>query len=614
MSFYSSLLRIKNKILHKQICIIDGNVDDFIFPHQLNMNNLYNGNDMITLPQYLAYLFHEMNYQDIKYFNPSIGSILSENGKIDLDFMEEHNKEIDPKINNTSLHMFITNMNSEIALMKKYKKLERKKAYIIDFSEILLSYANVDLAISKIAELISSFTSIFSKSISSYLNFTKKLVLICRNVNILNTFLTNKNLEVCFHTIQKPDIIERKEILSKFSNLFNFYDDYSINDQIELENISLLTNNLTFREILQMIRINNIYKVDNFKSLYNLVMFDKKESEWEKIDEKKIKTLTSFLSERVKGQNEAIEQIKQTIIRSYVGLSGIAQSSKNSKPKGILFFAGPTGVGKTELAKALTEFVFGDESKFIRFDMSEYNLEHSDQKLIGAPPGYVGYEMGGQLTNAVKEKPFSILLFDEIEKAHAKILDKFLQILEDGRLTSSKGELIDFSETFIIFTSNIGSDLITNVNLNHEQNRKIYIDAIKEYFINRIQRPEILNRIGIKNIIPFNHIVDDRAIKEIIQHKFNILKEKLLSEKNINLNLRRPSDFDELVILIKRNYQLRLGGRGLVVSFETIFIDELVKFIFKNIPNQITSKNDSIYYIDYFVENNRLMFDFKKHI
>ncbi|AFX74678.1 ATPases with chaperone activity, ATP-binding subunit [Mesomycoplasma hyorhinis SK76] len=121
-----------------------------------------------------------------------------------------------------------------------------------------------------------------------------------------------------------------------------------------------------------------------------------------------------------------------------------------------MFFTGPTGTGKTEISKALAEFIFGSENHLIRFDMSEYNLEHSDQKLIGAPPGYEGHEAGGQLTNAIKEKPFSIVLFDEIEKAHGRILDKFLQILEDGRLTSSKGELVDFSETFIIFTSNLG--------------------------------------------------------------------------------------------------------------------------------------------------------------
>jgi len=131
-------------------------------------------------------------------------------------------------------------------------------------------------------------------------------------------------------------------------------------------------------------------------------------------------------------------------------------SSESSKPRGILFLAGPTGTGKTEIVKAIAEALFEDEKTLIRFDMSEYTAEHSDQKLFGAPPGYVGYDNGGQLTNAVKNNPFSILLFDEIEKAHPNIMDKFLQILEDGRMTDGQGNTVYFSETLIFFTSNVG--------------------------------------------------------------------------------------------------------------------------------------------------------------
>lgn len=614
MSYYNSLKQIKNKILQKQVCILTGNLDDFIVPNHIDIKSVYGNNDLITLPQYLSYLFYLLKYDDIKYFNPSLGTIFVNDGRLNISNVGQQENQDGPTIDNTSFHMFVSNLSGEISYLKKTNNYYDKKAYIVDFAEILLSTNNMDLALSKIADLISCFTSVFSHTTSDYIESNHRLIILCRNKNILSHFLTFKNYEICFHNIAKPDVLERKQFILRYSNLFNFKDDYLLSDENELTNASILTNDLSFREILQMARINQTIDVDNFKALYNLVTFDKKESEWEKIDEKKIKSLSMFLNERVKGQKEAIEQIKQTIIRSYVGLSGIAQSSKNYKPKGILFFAGPTGVGKTELAKVLTEFVFGDESKFIRFDMSEYNLEHSDQKLIGAPPGYVGHESGGQLTNAVKEKPFSIILFDEIEKAHTKILDKFLQILEDGRLTSSKGELIDFSETFIIFTSNIGSDLITSVNNNQSNNRKIYVDAIKEFFINRIQRPEILNRIGIKNIVPFNYITDDSTIKEIIQYKFNILKEKMLSEKNISLNPKRAVDFDLLIELIKSDYQVRLGGRGLVVSFESIFIDELVNFLFKNMSQQLSNKDNAIYSVDYYVQNSKLQFEFKNQI
>ena len=176
----------------------------------------------------------------------------------------------------------------------------------------------------------------------------------------------------------------------------------------------------------------------------------------------------------------------------------------------ILFFVGPTGVGKTELSKALAKFLFGDEQACIRFDMSEYAQENSDQKLIGAPPGYVGYEEGGQLTNAVREKPFSIILFDEIEKAakpNPRILDIFLQILEDGRLTDSKGETVYFSESVIIFTSNLGASEVSSSGSNEEVAEE-FIKIVKNYFDNEIKRPEILGRIGYNNIVPFNFIKD----------------------------------------------------------------------------------------------------------
>ncbi|MDK2819759.1 MAG: ATP-dependent Clp protease ATP-binding subunit [Mycoplasmataceae bacterium] len=245
-----------------------------------------------------------------------------------------------------------------------------------------------------------------------------------------------------------------------------------------------------------------------------------------------------------------------------------------------MFLAGPTGTGKTEISKAICEFVFGDESRLIRFDMSEYNHEHSDQRLIGAPPGYVGYDAGGQLTSAVKNKPFSILLFDEIEKAHGKILDKFLQILEDGRLTSSQGETIDFSETFIIFTSNIGS---SSVKIENDKNitRKGFINAVIEHFKTNLQRPEILNRIGIKNIVPFNFIVDNEIINEILNVKLSKIFKSLKEEKLIFLNIDQQNK-DILFKIVSSRFNREMGGRGLIVELETIFIDKLSIFIFEN--------------------------------
>jgi len=157
---------------------------------------------------------------------------------------------------------------------------------------------------------------------------------------------------------------------------------------------------------------------------------------WRIIDRSKISGAEDFVRARVKGQDHAVVHMLDIIKRA---VTGVGRSSTNGRPRGVAFLAGPTGVGKTELAKTITSLLFGDESAYIRFDMSEFSAEHADQRLIGAPPGYVGYDAGGELTNAIREKPFSVVLFDEIEKAHPRILDKFLQILDDGVLTSGRG-------------------------------------------------------------------------------------------------------------------------------------------------------------------------------
>ena len=156
------------------------------------------------------------------------------------------------------------------------------------------------------------------------------------------------------------------------------------------------------------------------------------EDPWKRLDRSKIANGMEFIGRRVKGQQQAVVKALDIIKRAVTGLSGAQASKAGGRPRGIMFLAGPTGVGKTELAKALTELLFGDERAYIRFDMSEFSAEHADQRLMGAPPGYVGYDAGDELTNAIREKPFSVVLFDEIEKAHPRILDKFLQMLDRG--------------------------------------------------------------------------------------------------------------------------------------------------------------------------------------
>ena len=313
-----------------------------------------------------------------------------------------------------------------------------------------------------------------------------------------------------------------------------------------------------------------------YERLINLVKYGEKTSPWEELSRDKLMQIEERLSLRVKGQDEAIEKVRDVIIRAFTGFSGLQHSSKQRKPKGTIFFVGPTGVGKTELAKSLAEFVFGDESACIRFDMSEYNHEHSDQRLVGAPPGYVGYEAGGQLTNAVKAKPFCVLLFDEIEKAHGKILDKFLQILEDGRLTDGKGETVSFSETIIIFTSNIGAAEV-NPDLAPAEARKQFIQAVQNHFVSKLGRPELLNRIG-DNIVAFNFIDDPEVFIQIARSKFRSVEEFVRDRYHVTLEFE---DENAAFMAIAKQSGRENGGRGMLNRMESAIIDPLSMFIFE---------------------------------
>jgi len=251
-------------------------------------------------------------------------------------------------------------------------------------------------------------------------------------------------------------------------------------------------------------------------------------------------------------------------------------------PKGTLFFVGPTGVGKTELAKALAEFLFGDEEAFIRFDMSEFNHEHSDQRLVGAPPGYVGYEEGGQLTNAIRKRPFCVLLFDEIEKAHLRILDKFLQILEDGRLTDGRGQTVSFSEAIIIFTSNIGAAEIDPTS-SDEQAREAFRSTVRDHFVRKMGRPELLNRIG-DNIVAFNFVRDRGFLAEIMRSKLGSLRAQL--KEKYGFRTVRIADEQAFLETVAQDIDPAMGGRGAITALTKWLIDPVSKFLFAEVSDR----------------------------
>ncbi|TAN49777.1 MAG: ATP-dependent Clp protease ATP-binding subunit [Methylococcaceae bacterium] len=300
----------------------------------------------------------------------------------------------------------------------------------------------------------------------------------------------------------------------------------------------------------------------------------------------KIRDAQAFIEDRVKGQHQAVVKTLDILKRSVMGMTGAQARSGGSRPRGVLFFAGPTGVGKTELAKTLTQLVFGDERAYLRFDMSEFAEEHSSARLLGAPPGYIGFDAGGELTNAVREKPFSVVLFDEIEKAHPRILDKFLQILEDGRLTDGRGDTAYFSETMLVFTSNLGiyvedaqGKRVQNVKPGdaYETVAAKVRQAIADYFKFKLSRPELLNRIG-DNIVVFNFITPDIATL-IFDGMLRNVARRLFEE--LKLQLSMPAAIrDEL--LQRCTHDLSDGGRGIGNQLESVFINPLSRALFEH--------------------------------
>ncbi len=574
--------RIKREVGIKRCVIIDGNVGDVYLDDK---------NQIVDLKKYLTEMLEDLKYDDIVYWDRVNGidgdiSSLKITEEKEIEGEEYSLDDDDDEKQNTTVSTGSFKEPSEIfnLVFKNLTNKNRKTVFILNWSDYLFSNGGQhDNEERQNLTLLGK--SIKDKKVN-YLSTDvneSTIILITNKLSNFPLSFYQANPEVSTITLSKPDRLERRRLLEKIEAGFELKfnpGETLLNSSRTNEYIDVLED-FTNREIIQMAKLSRKEEKLTFDKLYLLFKYGEKDNPWEKLAYDDVKNIKKKLSERVVGQDEAIEKIEKTVVKAYMGLTGLHKTSSRSMPKGVFFFVGPTGVGKTELSKALAKFLFGDEQACIRFDMSEYAQENSDQKLIGAPPGYVGYEQGGQLTNAIKEKPFSVILFDEIEKAakpNPRILDIFLQILEDGRLTDSKGETVYFSESIIIFTSNLGASEVKPSD-NKEETAEEFIRIVKNYFDNEIKRPEILGRIGYSNIVPFNFILDDEFAIQIAKSKLNPIKKGI--QEKYRLDLEFESELNFIRYILKRVDKSK-GGRDILNAINDILLDELSMFLFNN--------------------------------
>ncbi|WP_394727028.1 AAA family ATPase [Altererythrobacter sp. GH1-8] len=394
--------------------------------------------------------------------------------------------------------------------------------------------------------------------------------------------------------VELPNL-EDRHVFAK--TLLPMFCDYDTLDDAEisafLEQFALEADSLTLVGMRKVAELAHGEKIAT-KDIADAIRMDRlgtRRNPWKsEIMRARVARAEEILSKRVKGQKRAIEKSLDILIRSIVGLSGSQTSSRHSRPRGVLFLAGPTGVGKTELAKAITELLFGEDTACHRFDMSEFMEENSISRMIGAPPGHPGHEHGGQLVNAMHKKPFSVVLFDEVEKAHPRILDMFLQILDEGRLTDSRGSTAYFSEALIIFTSNIGmigKDHTQNLGMNilpgdsYAELEQKLIEAIRNHFRIELHRPELYNRLG-QNIVAFEFISGTVAY-EIFLAIIGRVKDAVRAEHAVEVIIEDEALGQIRDLCLTDWFE---GGRGIANRIETHFINPLAREIFRLHPKR----------------------------
>ncbi len=579
----------------KPLLILEGNVlDQYRYPEA---GTVVRENELVPLSRYLMGYFVDNGWEDVVFYSNLVGFVNPYSPQMLAHFAALAGV----KAKDGAIAAEFTGNEAASAPNLIRRVMGQNRRATVTILELASHYITTPERMGQ-AE-VNSFNLLLQGALSSATVRTQQgkrqnlLILLVNKVNDLPAWFYLNNPVCKTLTLEAPDREERKRLISgAFPSFFDstvyrtdmpYYREHPEDLEKLQEKFVGLTEGMTFTELDGLRRLSKQEgtPIRDLCTVVDLYKYGIKENPWQSLSMASLRHAKEDFQQRIKGQDHALERTLDVVKRAVTGMNGLSSSS-TAKPKGVLFYAGPTGVGKTETAKALAEKLFGDESTCIRFDMSEFGQSHSDQKLMGAPPGYVGYEAGGQLTNAVKKNPFCILLFDEIEKAHASILDKFLQILEDGRMTDGQGNTVYFSETIIIFTSNLGI-YVKDAFGNREANVTMDMDyptvekrvraAIEDYFKLELGRPELLNRIG-ENIVVFDYIREEAA-EAILRAQVNKIVRRLAEQKEIRLVVPEEA-YAQLKAAATAD--LSNGGRGIGNQVEALLINPLSRWLFDN--------------------------------